>query len=205
MTPQDLLDGSGTRREQLADPGVLPTSRGFGRRGSVRGGQVSNCRSAVWFSCSLGTTAQIACPRCAGIARLRAFDLRPRRVLLIDDDTDYRDLLRRLLEDRPVAEVVGYVGDGREALVEIARLQPATIVLDLAMRRLGGLELIPRLSEELEVIVLSGKPEMRARCQELYPNITVLAKDDTALSRLVARFAPDLRQHPPPAHEQRAG
>jgi CheY-like chemotaxis protein len=141
----------------------------------------------------LGTAAQIACPRCAGIARLRASGRRPRRVLLIDDNADYRDLLRRLLEDRPVAEVVGYVADGREALVEIERLQPDTIVLDLGMPRLGGLELIPRLSEGLEVIVLSGKPRMRARCQQLYPDVPVLPKDETSLSRLGAMLAPDRR------------
>jgi CheY-like chemotaxis protein len=139
----------------------------------------------------LGTSAKIACPRCAGIARLRASGSRPRRVLLIDDSADYRDLVRRLLEDHAVAEVVGYVADGRQALVEIERLRPNTVILDLSMPRLDGLELLSRLSDELEVIVLSGKPRMRARCQQLHPDVTVLPKDEPSLSKLVDRFATD--------------
>jgi CheY-like chemotaxis protein len=141
--------------------------------------------SVVKVRSHLGTTEQIACPRCAGIARRRASGSRPLRVLLVDDNADYRDLLRRLLEDHADAEVVGYVADGREALVEIARLQPDTVVLDLAMPRLDGLDLLSRLPEELEVIVISGRPRMRARCQELHRNVTVLPKDTPSLLRLV--------------------
>jgi CheY-like chemotaxis protein len=145
--------------------------------------------TVVMVRTHLGTTEQIACPRCAGIARLRASGVRPRRVLLVDDNPDYRDLLRRMVEDHAAAEVVGYVTDGREALVEISRLQPDVVVLDLAMPRLDGLDLLPRLSEELEVIVLSGRPRMRARCQELHHNLTVLSKDRPSLLRLVGMLA----------------
>jgi CheY-like chemotaxis protein len=139
----------------------------------------------------LGTSGQIACPRCAGIAELRASGVRPRRVVLIEDDPDYRDLLRRLLEDHGAAEVVGYVADGREALVELERLRPDTVVLDLSMPRLDGLALLPHLSGDLEVIVLSGRPRMRARCQELHRNITVLPKTGPSLARLVEIVASD--------------
>jgi CheY-like chemotaxis protein len=147
--------------------------------------------SVVTVRSHLGTNAQIACQRCAGIARLRASGSRPRRVLLIDDSADYRDLVRRLLEDHAVAEVVGYVADGREALVEIERLRPDAVILDLSMPRLNGLELLTRLPDELEVIVLSGKPRMRARCQQLHPDITVLPKDEPSLRKLVDMFASD--------------
>jgi CheY-like chemotaxis protein len=153
--------------------------------------------SVVKVRSHLGTSEQIACPRCAGIARLRASGIRPRRVLLIDDSSDYRDLLRRLLEDRAVAEVVGYVADGREALVEIERLRPDTVVLDLSMPRLDGLELLSRLPEDLEVIVISGRPRMRARCKELHRDVTVLPKDAPSLLRLVEMFSSDSRDRAP--------
>jgi CheY-like chemotaxis protein len=147
--------------------------------------------SVVTVRSHLGTTEQIACPRCAGIAQLRASGIRHRRVLLVDDSADYRDLLRRLLEDHAAAEVVGYVADGREALVEIARLRPDTVILDLSMPRLDGLELLSRLPDDLEVVVISGRPQLRARCQELHRNLTVLPKDGPSLSRLVGMFASD--------------
>jgi CheY-like chemotaxis protein len=147
--------------------------------------------SVVTVRSHLGTIEQIACPRCAGIARRRASGTRPRRVLLVDDNADYRNLLRRLLEDHADAEVVGYVADGREALVEIARLRPDTVILDLSMPRLDGLELLRRLPDDLEVIIVSGRPQMRARCQQLHRNVTVLPKDAPSLSRLADMFASD--------------
>jgi CheY-like chemotaxis protein len=147
--------------------------------------------TVVTLRSHLGSTEQIACPRCAGIAQLRASGSPLPRVLLIDDNPDYRDLLRRLLEDHASAEIVGYVADGREALIEIERLRPDAVVLDLAMPRLDGLDLLPRLPEDLEVIVLSGRPGMRARCKELRDDVTVLPKDPPSLLRLVDILADD--------------
>jgi CheY-like chemotaxis protein len=145
--------------------------------------------SVVTVRSHLGTGEQIACPRCAGIARRRASGSRPRRVLLVEDNVDYRDLLRRLLEDHADAEVVGYVGDGRGVLAEVARLRPDTVILDLAMPRLEGLDLLSRLPEELEAIVISSRPRMRARCQEVHRHVIVLPKDASSPQRLVDIFA----------------
>jgi hypothetical protein len=68
-------------------------------------------------------------------------------------------------------------------------VQPDTIVLVLSMPGLGDLDRRPRLSGDLEGIVLSGKPRTRARCQELHRDVTVLPMEETSLLRLVAMFA----------------
>jgi hypothetical protein len=141
--------------------------------------------SVVTLRSHLGVTHQIACPRCAGLARRRWEGRRPRRVLLVEDDPDHRDLTRRFIEEDATAEVVGYVSDGREALTEIERLRPDTVVLDLAMPRLDGMDLLARLPEGLEAVVFSGVPGLRQRCQALHGDLTVLPKGAGSFARLV--------------------
>jgi CheY-like chemotaxis protein len=137
----------------------------------------------------LGVSQQIACPRCAGLARRRSEGARPRRVLLVEDDPDHRDLTRRFLERDGTAEVVGYVSDGREALTEITRLHPDVVVLDLAMPRLDGLDVLARLPEEIEAVVLSGVSGLRDRCEALHDDVTVLPKGAGSFDRLAELLA----------------
>jgi CheY-like chemotaxis protein len=140
--------------------------------------------SVVKVRSHLGVTEQIACERCARVARRRAQGVRLPRVLLIDDSADFRDVIRRRLEQDATAEVVGYVADGREALVEIARLRPDVIVLDLAMPRLDGLAVLPELPVDAQVIVLSGHPDLREHARQLRGDLVILPKDGSALERL---------------------
>jgi CheY-like chemotaxis protein len=132
----------------------------------------------------LGVSQHIACSGCAGLARRRREGTRPPRVLLVEDDDDQRDLTRRYLERDALAEVVGYASDGREALTELARLHPDVVLLDLAMPRLDGLDVLARLPDDVEVVVLSGRPEYRDRCEALHGDVTVVAKGTGCLPRL---------------------
>jgi CheY-like chemotaxis protein len=132
----------------------------------------------------LGVVDQIACPRCAAVARRRLTGTRPRRVLIVEDDADHRDLTRRTLERDATAEVVGYVSDGAQAMVEIDRLRPDLLVLDLGMPRVDGLELLARLPGDLEVVVLTGVPALADRCRARHAEVTVLRKGAAGLSQL---------------------
>jgi DNA-binding NarL/FixJ family response regulator len=81
------------------------------------------------------------------------------RVLLADDHVLVRAGIRALLEKVPDVEVVGEAGTGREAL-ELARSQlPNVILMDVAMRELGGLEALPRITRDfpsIKVVILSA-------------------------------------------------
>ncbi|NJD67638.1 MAG: response regulator [candidate division NC10 bacterium] len=79
------------------------------------------------------------------------------RVLLVDDEPDIRRLLSRHL--RRLGYTVGEAADGEEALALVPREGPDVVITDMAMPRLGGLELIERLRDlahDLPVIVLTG-------------------------------------------------
>jgi DNA-binding NarL/FixJ family response regulator len=80
-------------------------------------------------------------------------------VLICDDDAAIRGMLRSVLELRPSLRAVGEAGDGNEAIVEAARLQPDVILLDLAMPHRTGLESLSelaRVAPEARIIVFSG-------------------------------------------------
>jgi DNA-binding NarL/FixJ family response regulator len=80
-------------------------------------------------------------------------------VLICDDDSSMRSLLRVVVELGPGMQVAGEAADGEIAIREAARLQPDVILLDLAMPVLSGLDALPRLRQcavNAKIIVLAG-------------------------------------------------
>jgi DNA-binding NarL/FixJ family response regulator len=62
----------------------------------------------------------------------------PIRVMLVDDQTLFRESLSVLLAAQPGLEVVGEAADGAEALERVAALRPAVVLMDLRMPVLDG-------------------------------------------------------------------
>ena len=81
------------------------------------------------------------------------------RVLLADDDADFVESLRELIDRQPELEVVGAVGNGLEAIEQTEELQPDAVVIDLHMPLLDGVTAIARLRHDhpsLCLIALTG-------------------------------------------------
>ena len=86
------------------------------------------------------------------------------RVLLVDDHKMFRDGLRALLAARADLEVVGEAEDGLTALELATKLRPDIVILDLAMPRLHGIEVVRRLTADLpqtRVIILTMHSDRR--------------------------------------------
>lgn len=62
------------------------------------------------------------------------------RILLADDHSSFRHMLRVLLELNPNWEVCGEAADGQEAVVRTAELHPDLVIMDLNMPNLNGIE-----------------------------------------------------------------
>jgi DNA-binding NarL/FixJ family response regulator len=62
------------------------------------------------------------------------------RILIVDDSTPLRDLLRATIRAQPGLEVCGEASDGLEAVEKADALRPDLIVLDLSMPRMNGME-----------------------------------------------------------------
>lgn len=70
----------------------------------------------------------------------------PLRVLVVDDDIDFRLLLSVQLDMEPELTVVGSAGDGVEALEFVAQDPPDVVAMDLLMPRMNGFEAIEALA-----------------------------------------------------------
>ena len=86
----------------------------------------------------------------------------PIRVLIADDTTDFRLLLRINLEIDGRFDVVGEAKNGAEAVTMAEAEHPDVVILDLAMPVMDGLqaaEAIHRSSSTTKIVVLTGFSE----------------------------------------------
>src|SRR5262247_739561 len=63
-------------------------------------------------------------------------------VLIVDDNAQFRALLREIVAAEPDLHVVGEAADGAEAIRLAQELQPDILLLDLGMPRVNGLEVL---------------------------------------------------------------
>lgn len=107
------------------------------------------------------------------------------RVLVVDDDPDYRMMLRMQLEIRHGLDVVGEASDGGEALEFIGHTRPDAMVLDLMMPGVDGFETISRLqtvAPDLPVVAYSAVTGRQATDHCARHGIPLLRKSgDTTL------------------------
>jgi DNA-binding response OmpR family regulator len=79
------------------------------------------------------------------------------RILVVDDDTDIRALLRELLERRGFA--VSEAADGRQALQELYGGRPDLVLLDVGMPGMDGWTTLERIRElsDVPVVMLTAR------------------------------------------------
>jgi CheY-like chemotaxis protein len=79
------------------------------------------------------------------------------RILMIDDDDDFRDMLRRVLER--VGYKVTEANNGRKGIEHVRTAPTDLIITDLLMPEQEGLETIRQLRQEfpaIKILVISG-------------------------------------------------
>jgi len=84
------------------------------------------------------------------------------RILIVDDDTEFRDLAAALLAADGFT-VAGVTGDGASAIDAVRRLQPDVVLLDVQMPGMDGFEVARRLANEPRAprVVLTSCREAR--------------------------------------------
>jgi DNA-binding NarL/FixJ family response regulator len=83
----------------------------------------------------------------------------PVRVLLADDDANFVESLRPLIEQQPALTVAGVAANGLDAIELADRLDPDAVVIDLHMPVVDGVTAVARLRKDhpsLCLIALTG-------------------------------------------------
>jgi two-component system, NarL family, nitrate/nitrite response regulator NarL len=82
-------------------------------------------------------------------------------VMVADAQPLYRDAMSRAIRGWPELELVGQAGDGREALEAIASIRPDVAVLDRALGRLSGEQILNAVWRDgltTRVILIASEP-----------------------------------------------
>lgn len=97
------------------------------------------------------------------------------RVLIADNDKDFRTMLTEALDQAEGIDVVGTIGDGKQALEMVEKLSPDLLLIDLILPEVDGLTVVRRLDSMEKrpgVFVVSAfySAEVTAECSELGVN-----------------------------------
>ena len=119
------------------------------------------------------------------------------RVLVVEDDVDIADVVRRAL-DKDGYEV-RLAGDGEAALEESSVFEPDAVVLDLGLPKMDGVEVCRRLREngDVPILMLTARDSLDARVEGLDSGADDYLVKPFERAELLARVRALLRRRPP--------
>jgi DNA-binding response OmpR family regulator len=119
------------------------------------------------------------------------------RVLIVEDDADIADVLRRSLRNEGYE--VRTSGDGVEALDVAAGFLPDLVVLDLGLPRMDGVEVCRRLrmDGDVPILMLTARSETDDRVAGLDSGADDYLVKPFERQELLARIRALLRRRPP--------
>jgi two-component system response regulator MprA len=124
-------------------------------------------------------------------------DVQGGRVLVVEDDADIADVLRRSLRNEGYE--VRTSADGVEALDMAAGFVPDLVVLDLGLPGLDGVEVCRRLRQEgdVPILILTARTETEDRVTGLDSGADDYLVKPFERNELLARIRALLRRRPP--------
>src|SRR6476646_9566769 len=81
------------------------------------------------------------------------------RVLVVDDESLVRRILKQILASYEDMELVGEAANGEEAIFAVARLQPDVVVMDIRMPALDGIAAARLIRERYRHVIIIGLSE----------------------------------------------
>ena len=114
------------------------------------------------------------------------------RVLVVDDDPDYRLLVRLALAPDTGFEVVAEAGDGSAAIVEARREQPDLVLLDCTLPGADAFDTLPGLraaAPEARIVLVSGHDPADLRVASRSAGAVGYLTKETPARRLATELA----------------
>jgi DNA-binding response OmpR family regulator len=119
------------------------------------------------------------------------------RVLVIEDDVEIADVLRRFL--RQEGHEVRTAVDGEEALPAAAEFVPDLVILDLGLPGMDGVDVCRRLRADgdVPILILTARAELEDRVEGLDSGADDYLVKPFERQELLARIRALLRRRPP--------
>jgi DNA-binding NarL/FixJ family response regulator len=111
------------------------------------------------------------------------------KILVADDHTIVREGLKQILADTSDIVVAGEAADGNQVLEQVRRAAYDLVLLDIAMPRMSGLEVLKQLKSEspnLPVLMLSMYPEEQFAVRTLKAGASGYLTKQSAPDELIA-------------------
>jgi two-component system LytT family response regulator len=89
------------------------------------------------------------------------------RIVIIDDETPAREIIKHYLKEVDSIDVIAECADGFSGLKSISVLKPDLVFLDIQMPRLTGIELLEVLTEKPEIIFTTAYDQFAIKAFEL--------------------------------------
>jgi two-component system LytT family response regulator len=89
------------------------------------------------------------------------------KILIIDDESPARELIKHYLKEVDFTEVIGECADGFSGLKTISAMKPDMVFLDIQMPRLTGIEMLEVLTEKPEIIFTTAYDQFALKAFEL--------------------------------------
>jgi len=90
------------------------------------------------------------------------------KIIIIDDETLARSIVKEYLQRHPNLELVAECGDGFEGLKAIQQYQPDLIFLDIQMPKINGFEMLELLEQPPAVIFTTAFDEFAIKAFEAH-------------------------------------
>ena len=119
------------------------------------------------------------------------------RVLVVEDDEEIADVLRRSL--RQEGHEVRTAADGEDALQQASEFVPDLVVLDLGLPRLDGVEVCRRLraAGDVPILILTARTDTGDRVEGLDAGADDYLVKPFERAELLARMRALMRRRPP--------
>ena len=96
----------------------------------------------------------------------------PLRIVVVDDEPMFLELLRERLSNQPELRIVGVASNGPDGIDLVRRLRPDAAVIDVYMPQMNGFQVAHQLRDEmplLQVLLISadGDPAHHAAARKV--------------------------------------
>jgi DNA-binding NarL/FixJ family response regulator len=111
----------------------------------------------------------------------------PLRLLLVDDDHNFRSALSALIAAMPEVQLVGEAADAESAIQLTQELVPDVVLIDWQLPGMDGIEATRHIREahpDLAVLILSGSADGRMRQAAKAAGVAAVIDKGTGLESL---------------------